>query len=102
MKPSELLEKLNAAKEVLEPFVFIADAAHAVQFYMNAGKWLMKQISSPDTSHLWCVKADPKWHQHAPFSQYYYFESQAEAQAFVDFNESQNVLMWFTIQEPTE
>jgi len=100
MKASELLEKLNAAKEVLEPFVFIADAAHAIQFYMSAGKWLMKQVSGPDTSHLWMVEAKPKYHQHAPFSHHYYFESEENAQAFIDFNESQNVLMWFEIHEP--
>ncbi|WP_193943555.1 hypothetical protein [Sphaerospermopsis aphanizomenoides] len=90
MKPSELVDRLNAANKVLQPFVWVMRATQTVQFYMNAGKWFMKTISVSDSrSHLWRVTLRPKYTHEGggtmgSMEENFYFESELDARDFPD------------------
>ena len=92
MKPQDVVEIYNTAKKVIAPFDWVRSATETVQFYMNAGKWVWKTISdssNSDRSGQWCVMVRPKYARDfgGLADQYFYFESESDAQDFVGMKE---------------
>jgi|694.fasta_scaffold63624_4 hypothetical protein len=92
MKPQDVVETFNTAKKVIAPFFWVKSATETFQFYMNAGKWVWKTISdssNSDRSGQWRVMVRPKYARDfgGLADQDFYFESESDAQDFVDMKE---------------
>lgn len=105
MKPQELVEKLNTAKKIIAPFVWVKTATETFQFYMNAGKWVWKTISDSsdsDRSRQWLVTLRSKYARDwGAFGEWhYYFESESDARDFADMKELTDTDVLVYINKP--